>query len=250
MILTLCHFFFIVYSLAFYEDEKFHSFYDKWLNFLIYTIPFDVLLKLNSGFFANGTPVEERRLIIKKYFQNDFFWDTLTFFVLLIQIIFEYKHKDNYNFYMHLLQIFYFSKYQIFEKIIQNVEEIISFDEKIEAFISLIKLFFKLLFFAHLVACIWYALGKSSELNQTTWLENFSGKSETFKYLVSLYWAITTISTIGYGDITPCNEKEYLFSLIVMILGSMFFGYSLTYMGGIFDQLQKEEVLKRLAFLF
>ena len=28
------------------------------------------------------------------------------------------------------------------------------------------------------------------------------------QYLVGLYWAITTISTVGYGDFVPMTDKE------------------------------------------
>ena len=40
-----------------------------------------------------------------------------------------------------------------------------------------------------------------------------------------MYWSITTLATIGYGDITPCNELEMLFVSMSHILGSALFAY-------------------------
>lgn len=35
----------------------------------------------------------------------------------------------------------------------------------------------------------------------------------------SIYWAITTLSTVGYGDITPCTPVGRLLSSFIMLLG-------------------------------
>jgi hypothetical protein len=143
--------------------------------------------------------------------------------------------------------VLYFVKYPIFQHLIQNFEEIINFDEKVEAFVSLLKLFIKMLFFAHLVACLWYYIGISGDEDGINWLsaKGFSHKSTFFQYIVSLYWAITTISTTGYGDITAQNEDEFIFCLLVMIMGSIFFGYSITYIGKVFDKFQKDQIMKK-----
>ena len=42
-------------------------------------------------------------------------------------------------------------------------------------------------------------------------------------YLISIYWAVTTISTVGYGDISANNRSERIFCLIVMIIGVTMF---------------------------
>jgi hypothetical protein len=40
-----------------------------------------------------------------------------------------------------------------------------------------------------------------------------------------VYWAFTTISTTGYGDIIPRNDGERAFVTICMVFGALVFGY-------------------------
>jgi len=42
---------------------------------------------------------------------------------------------------------------------------------------------------------------------------------------VTLYWVVTTMTTVGYGDITPTNNLERAYAVVVMILGATVFGY-------------------------
>lgn len=43
--------------------------------------------------------------------------------------------------------------------------------------------------------------------------------------------------TVGYGDITPKNKNEIAFSIIVMLLSSIVFAYSLNTMGNIISEI-------------
>ena len=248
IIAILCHFYLIVLILCFGHEissEKM-EFYHKWLQFLLILIPLDLVHKLNSGFFLDGKIVKDRAKILKRYMKTHFFWDFASYLVLAIEACIAFFVENEVNSYVNMVKMLFFLRYPILRSLIENVEEISNFDHKIEAILSIFKLFVKLLFFAHIVACLWFAISavNSKEIN---WLNSkkYEDSTASFKYVVSLYWAITTITTVGYGDITPQNEVEYVFSLVVMVMGSLFFGYSLTFIATIFDKIHKEEISKK-----
>ena len=41
-----------------------------------------------------------------------------------------------------------------------------------------------------------------------------------------MYWTITTISTVGYGDIVAVNTEERIFISIFMFVGVFSFSYT------------------------
>ena len=75
----------------------------------------------------------------------------------------------------------------------------------IRAFGSMFGIVF---FVAHLMACTWYfALDHAANVN---WLTDFFGTPHAAddlslwdKYVVSAYWAITTMTTVGFGTLSP-----------------------------------------------
>ena len=44
-------------------------------------------------------------------------------------------------------------------------------------------------------------------------------------YVASIYWVMTTFTTVGYGDISGNTELEYFYQMIVEIIGIGFFAY-------------------------
>ncbi len=76
---------------------------------------------------------------------------------------------------------------------------------------------------AHNISCIWLYLRIPYDKMEAA-SHNVDMVNE---YVKALYWSITTITTIGYGDITPDkkNNLELIFTMCIQILGAGAYGY-------------------------
>eukprot|EP00635_Sarcinochrysidales_sp_CCMP3193_P013760 CAMPEP_0118901470 /NCGR_PEP_ID=MMETSP1166-20130328/7156_1 /TAXON_ID=1104430 /ORGANISM="Chrysoreinhardia sp, Strain CCMP3193" /LENGTH=1406 /DNA_ID=CAMNT_0006840645 /DNA_START=136 /DNA_END=4356 /DNA_ORIENTATION=+ len=103
-----------------------------------------------------------------------------------------------------------------------------------------------LLVIAHLLACAWHGLAvikRESSLHANNhhgaveqgeatdvarhWVNSNGLRSSTTqkKYVVALYWAFQTMTTVGYGDVSISTNSEKIFAIFVMIIGGICFGY-------------------------
>lgn len=64
----------------------------------------------------------------------------------------------------------------------------------------------------HVIACGWMVITPRTDLDIVSF------------YNVSLYWAISTLTTVGYGDITPVTNIGRAYTMIVMVIGAASYG--------------------------
>ena len=56
---------------------------------------------------------------------------------------------------------------------------------------------------------------------QTTWYEanDLESKTHTDQFIVSLYFSLTMLSTVGYGDMYPLSNLERAVGVFLMMVG-------------------------------
>ena len=80
---------------------------------------------------------------------------------------------------------------------------------------------------------------------------SFNFKTWEDKYLLSLYWAVVTMMTVGYGDITPTNKIEVIYTSIVILFGCVVYGYNLNTIGIVLEEMYKEaKIFKNSKMIF
>ncbi|RZC75347.1 hypothetical protein C5167_050830 [Papaver somniferum] len=93
--------------------------------------------------------------------------------------------------------------------------------------IRIVKLIFVTLFVVHSVGCLQYWMAIHYHDKHKTWLGaqigNFEDISIWKRYNYSLYWTITTLTTVGYGDLHAVNTTEKIANTFFM-----FFNIGLT----------------------
>lgn len=65
----------------------------------------------------------------------------------------------------------------------------------------------------HFISCFWHYLQPHPE-----------AKTLLDSYIFANYWAITTLTTVGYGDITPSSNLARVFTMGTMVLGVGVYG--------------------------
>ncbi|XP_062216654.1 potassium channel AKT1-like [Phragmites australis] len=83
------------------------------------------------------------------------------------------------------------------------------------------KLICVTLFAVHCSACFYYLLADRYPDPTDTWIGNsmpdFHQRSLWIRYVTSMYWSITTLTTVGYGDLHAENTREMIFNIFYML---------------------------------
>jgi len=95
----------------------------------------------------------------------------------------------------------------------------------------ILRLLIIAVFITYFIGCLWYFVYESQEDSYPNFF-NFDGLDEDVidasverKVLLSCYFTLTTLSTVGYGDLKAWTESERVAAIIIMILGVTFFSY-------------------------
>ena len=80
----------------------------------------------------------------------------------------------------------------------------------------------------HMLTCIWVIAAQFNdpEKNPDSWMDDFTHLSTSELYITSVYFTVTTVTTVGYGDINGANPLERTVSICIMIIGVISFSFA------------------------
>ncbi|GFR68695.1 potassium voltage-gated channel subfamily H member 7 [Elysia marginata] len=93
---------------------------------------------------------------------------------------------------------------------------------------------------AHWLACIWYAIGnmeRNMDGQGFGWLDELAKQTHQFynpddpnsgptiksKYVTALYFTFSSLTSVGFGNVSPNTNSEKIFSILIMLIGSLMY---------------------------
>ena len=110
--------------------------------------------------------------------------------------------------------------------------------QKVSEYVDFIQLELGVLLLTHIMAVIWIKIGLDPSV-EGSWVNSYvdevrekTGDCDRDQYtemwtiyVNAFYFILTTITTVGYGDISGSTTNEYLFSMCVEFIGLTFFSF-------------------------
>lgn len=96
---------------------------------------------------------------------------------------------------------------------------------------KILRLLFLAIVITYFVGCFWYLFCNKISYIYPDVNSNFISKfdlkelTNREKLLISCYFALTTLTTVGYGDYYATNTAEKIFAIFIMLLGVTLFSY-------------------------
>jgi hypothetical protein len=165
----------------------------------------DIIVNFTRKTYSNGITIKNRKKITRHYLRRSFIFDllaTLPFFLfyLLFPGLVILKWMSIFRLFKLLRLTSLISKWRRHQTINPSILRLAFF-------------FFWIVLIAHWIACIWIFIAR------------YEGLDTIPSYIDAIYWCITTITTVGYGDISPVTDLQKILTMIAMFLGVAVYGF-------------------------
>ena len=227
-----------------------NSFYQFFCNIMFII---DIGLNCRTGFYLQGDLITDQKEILRHYLRTWMIPDCISAFPFdLIESSQETaspttgSNKPRFiRFFriLRLIKIVRALRFLKLSKIFWKFKVYFGYTQARNLF-ELLKVLIVVLLLSHWLACIWHlvAVCELQYSSYDTWLErrDLLDASPSERYINSLYWAVTTMLTVGYGDITPASVPELWTAVVAMLLACGVFAFSFNTIGTILNDISQQ----------
>mmetsp|Transcript_99383 Transcript_99383/g.290084 ORF Transcript_99383/g.290084 Transcript_99383/m.290084 type:complete len:795 (+) Transcript_99383:112-2496(+) len=113
----------------------------------------------------------------------------------------------------------------------------------------LVRALVLVIFCTHVMGCFWASLAVCGSEDVFSWYEylgQVNDGNELYErgtpvrvYMCALYWAVYTLTGIGYGDVVPVSPLEYLVAIFCMLAASLTWAWVVANIVSIIGSMQK-----------
>lgn len=237
--------------MAFEEVVMFNQWFiaETFMDFLFFL---DIIITLNTAYYdLHGRIVAVRRKICLNYLKGFMLVDivSITPFYLI-----EQGTIIRSNSLVRIIRITSITRVLRGSKILklikylkysEGIAKIIRFLKLYRGIIRLMTLIFSVLVMSHFIACMFYFTAKVDGFSPSTWIVRYDLQDlpKEIKYLRSLYFTITILTTVGFGDIVPYTSSEMILCIAWMSLGIGFYSAIVSTISSVFRSMDSRRFM-------
>jgi hypothetical protein len=167
--------------------------------------------------------VDDRAIIAKEYIRAQFWVDVLSIGPPFGS---HYLGEEGPLSFVSVLKCLKLFRIMKAAKILANVIHVKA--DYVQIF-NVVKMIMLICYSSHVIGCMFSGVARLSDM-ESNWVvaKGFSTEcadsgSPMEEYVAAYYWAVMTLTTVGYGDVSAQNKYEMIFSSVVMVAGAIFY---------------------------
>ncbi|XP_061598714.1 LOW QUALITY PROTEIN: potassium voltage-gated channel subfamily H member 8 [Cololabis saira] len=193
----------------------------------------DIIFNFRTSYVSkSGQVIFDARQICIHYLTTWFIIDLIA--ALPFDLIYAYR--------INVVSLVHLLKTVRLLRLLRLLQKMDRYSQHSTVVLSLLMSVFALL--GHWLACIWYIIGKVEMTNnpedwEVGWLHELARRLESpyhikeavngtsngppihSVYIASLYFTLSSLTSVGFGNVSPNTDAEKIFSIIVMLIGAL-----------------------------